>query len=133
MSEKFYILTPTPTGRFAPNSDGQMFPVYLDASGNEMKWSGAGLLPQIGERVYMKINSIGFGKVEGYCDSHGWLGLLVMPENPPDWYRKQIQQRVDETSKACRLGPVKAKIERVRVWPRWTCDGVACVFGAEIR
>lgn len=131
--ERFFILTPTKTDRLAPNSQGDLFPVYLDASGSEMKWSGKGELPAIGERVYMAINSIGYGTVKGYCESHGFLGLLVLPENPPEWYRKQVKQHVDETIKARRIGPEKAKIERLREWPSWICEGIACVFGAEVR
>lgn len=133
MSERFFILTPQATDRKAANSLGELFPVYLDASGVEMKWSGKMELPAIGARVYMAINSIGWGTVEGYCESHRFLGLLVRPENAPAWYRKQVEQRVDETLKARRLGPEKAKLERVREWPKWICEGLACVFGAEIR
>jgi hypothetical protein len=133
MAERFFILTPTATDKLAPNSEGKLFPVYLDAAGLEMKWSGKMPLPSIGDRIYMAINSIGYGKVEGYCESHGWLGLMVWPENPPRWYFDQTRRHVDETIKARRLGPEKAKIERLREWPKWVCEGIACVFGAEIR
>lgn len=130
--ERFFILTPTPTDRLAADSEGRLFPVYLDASGLEMKWSGKSALPAIGERVYMKINSIGWGVVKGYAESHGYLGLLVNPENPPDWWKKQRRNNAKEHALAVKLGPEKAAIERVRVLPQWILDGICCVFGAEI-
>jgi hypothetical protein len=54
-----------------------------------LKWSGAGLPPAIGETVLVRINRIGPSKVLRYFYEHGWLGVLVLPINPPQWYRKQ--------------------------------------------
>lgn len=131
MSERFFILTPTPTDRTLTNDAGT-YPVYLDASGNELKWSGKMALPKVGERIYMRVNSIGYGEIVGYSASHGYLGLMVKPENPPDWWKKQHKATVKEHREAVKLGPEKAKLERVREWPKWILDGICCVFGAEI-
>lgn len=138
MSERFFIAQPTHSGICVvpPSTEapqGQTFNAYK-ATGidHDMKWSGKMSLPSIGDRIYMRINSIGYGSVVGYCESHGFVGLLVKPENPPEWYVKQTKARVAETDKARKLGPDKSQIERIREWPQWIQDGIACVFGAEI-
>lgn len=130
--ERFFIPTPTPTDRLAENSEGKLFPVYLDASSLDMKWSGKMSLPASGTRVYMHINSIGWGRVEGYAESHGWLGLLVKPEAPPEWWSKQRERNRKEHARALKIGAEKAAIERIRTLPNWILEGICCVFGAEI-
>ena len=52
-------------------------------------WSGAADVPGIGERVRVRMNGLGLGTVTGYLVEHGWLGVRVQLDNPPDWYRKQ--------------------------------------------
>ena len=134
--ERFFILTPTPTDRTLPGFENKPLPVYQDASGLDMRWSSKMPLPKIGDRIYMRINSIGYGEVKGYfvaeTDNGAYLGLLVLPENPPDWYKRQVGDRVKEHAMAQRLGPEKAKLERVREQPKWIREGIAAVFGAEI-
>lgn len=132
MSEQFYISQPRQTGSTKQGPNGPLPVYHADGIPVDMMWSGKMSLPQLGDRVRLTINSIGWGKVEGYCVSHGYLGLLVRPENPPAWYVKQTRQRVDETAQARRLGKENAAIERVREWPAWVCEGIACVFGAEV-
>lgn len=69
---------------FIPNSDG---PARQGPRGN--KWSGKNPVPAVGDTVRVRINQIGEGRVCGYFTQHGYLGLLVQPHNPPDWYIKQ--------------------------------------------
>lgn len=53
------------------------------------KWSGVNSPPQVGECVAVTMNAVGPAKVEGYFTESGWLGLLVKPLNPPEWFVKQ--------------------------------------------
>jgi hypothetical protein len=131
MTERFFIITPVATDRKAPNSEGTLFPVFLSEK-TELKWSGKTAPPAVGDRVYMRINSIGWGTVQGYAESHGYLGLLVKPENPPDWFVRQQKANQKEAREFKRLGEERAAVERIRNWPQWILDGICCVFGAEI-
>lgn len=116
MSERFFILTPTPTGRTVEVPGCGVPAIFLDASGNEMKWGGKNALPAINDRVYVSMNSLGYAKVVGYLESHGWLGIMVAFENPPDWHKKQTRANAKNTAK-----------------PQWVRDGIGCVFGVEFR
>lgn len=135
--ESFFIPQPLPTGATKHGANAEL-PTYKCAGfPNEMMWSGKMPLPAIGDRVYMHINNIGWGKVEGYADSGDdrnghFVGLLVKPENPPEWFWKQTKRVQSETARALRIGPEKAQIERLRISPQWILDGICCVFGIEI-
>lgn len=59
--------------------DGKRIPKAL-------KWSGANAVPAIGATVR---TSVGAATVLRYFSEHGWLGLLVRPTNPPEWYVNQ--------------------------------------------
>lgn len=109
MSERFFIPTPMPTNHKVATAT--KYAIYLDEAGKELKWSGKIKLPLKGERIYMSINAIGYGEVTGYFESEGWLGLMVKPEDPPDWWKKQ-----------------NAKVRDATVH-----HGLCCVFGLEIR
>lgn len=114
MAERFFILTPTPTDRTV-TVDGCGTPsIYLDAFGMEMKWGQRNPLPAIGERIYVDMNQLGYASVVGYLESHGWLGLMVKFENPPEWFHKQVARH--DASK-----------------PKWMREGIGCIFSAEFR
>lgn len=100
--ERFFLLTPTPTEHQA---------IYKDAEGNEMRWSAKFPVPAIGTAVTVTMNRIGPAIVKGYFESHGWLGIMVLPTNPPQWL---IDQRKKNPGKLA-----------------WQKEGIACVFGAE--
>jgi hypothetical protein len=104
VTERFFILTPTPT------NDPK---VFLDAEGNEMKWSGVTPPPAIGAQINVTMNNIGLAIVKGYFESCGWLGVMMLPLNPPDWL---VRQR--------KADPGKLK---------WQQEGIGCVFGAEFQ
>ena len=69
---------------FQPDSNR---PKQRGPKGN--KWSGNSAVPAIGATVRVRINSIGTATVLRYFTEHGYLGVLVQPENPPAWYVKQ--------------------------------------------
>lgn len=52
------------------------------------KWSG-NFIPKIGETVLAVVNGIGKCKVLGYCLEGGWIEVIALPENPPEWFIRQ--------------------------------------------
>jgi len=62
---------------------------------NELQWVANKPLPAVGSEVTVKINGIGRSKVLRYYVEHGFIGLLVQPVNPPDWYRMQNESKTD--------------------------------------
>lgn len=52
-------------------------------------WSRPEQPPEVGDIVEVRINSIGLARVIGYFVQDGYLGLLVKPFDPPDWYIRQ--------------------------------------------
>lgn len=55
-------------------------------------WSGTFPVPAIGDRTTISMNQIGPGVVVGYLVEYGWLGLMVKPDNPPEWFVRQTGQ-----------------------------------------
>ena len=45
--------------------------------------------PQIGERIKVTMNSLGFGKVTAYFIEHEYVGVEVALEKQPDWHIRQ--------------------------------------------
>ena len=56
---------------------------------DKLQWVCNKPLPNVGDEVHVKINGIGRSVVEKYFVEHGFIGLIVKPHNPPDWYIKQ--------------------------------------------
>ena len=54
-----------------------------------LQWVANKPLPAVGSEVTVKINGIGRSIVKKYFVEHGFIGLLVQPLSPPDWYIKQ--------------------------------------------
>jgi hypothetical protein len=134
MSEYFFIPKPIDTGGRRLTPLGSSYPVYRDVSDNEAFWSNVDLpLPSVGDRVYLAINSIGYGRVEGYCISHGFLGVIAKPEDPPGWFTHQRRNMAQESVAAAKLTVREREAQRIRVWPKWLLDGACVVFGAELR
>ena len=56
-------------------------------------WSGAArgipAPPLPGDRVRVRMNGIGPGTVLGRFTEYGYAGLVVLPDDPPDWYVRQ--------------------------------------------
>ncbi len=56
----------------------------------EYKWSNLTFaVPAIGDSVNVRINRLRASRVVGYFVEHGFLGLLVKPLAPPEWFVKQ--------------------------------------------
>ncbi|MBT1509375.1 hypothetical protein KIP88_02575 [Bradyrhizobium sp. SRL28] len=45
--------------------------------------------PPVGSKVMVRINNLGVAEVKGYFSQEGYLGLLVVLDNAPEWYIKQ--------------------------------------------
>jgi hypothetical protein len=58
-------------------------------SGNLPKRQAIGEPPTIGTRVNVPMNGLGTGTVSSYFTEHGFLGVIVKLDNPPDWHIKQ--------------------------------------------
>ncbi len=61
---------------------------FPEVDGDTVKWSG-NFIPEIGETVLARTNNIGPAKVLGFYLEHGWAGVIVKPNNPPQWYINQ--------------------------------------------
>lgn len=55
----------------------------------QLQWVANKPLPAVGSEVEVKINGIGRSTVLKYYVEHGFIGLVVQPQNPPTWYLKQ--------------------------------------------
>ena len=64
-------------------------PVSSYTEFEKLKWVSTKPIPAVGSEVNVKINGIGRSKVLKYFVEHGFIGLVVQPQNPPTWYIKQ--------------------------------------------
>ena len=108
--EHFFIDRPKATGQVS--ADG--FATYTSDEFEDLKWSARFPLPQIGQRIYITMNSIGWATVKGFFESAGFVGVMALAENPPKWLKEQ-RKRDKSTNQ-----------------PQWIKDGIGCEFGAEI-
>lgn len=76
--------------RYDPVKDGTLVAQYeLGRVPEEKKWSGAFPVPTIGQKVKVTMNSMGTGTVLDYFWEHGFLGVRVILDKPPKWFREQ--------------------------------------------
>lgn len=52
-------------------------------------WASDKPIPSKGDEVCVNINSVGRSIVMGLFVENGYIGLIVQPTNPPDWYKNQ--------------------------------------------
>lgn len=52
-------------------------------------WSGVCAIPKIGDIVNVDVNDIGPSEVLGYWLEAGYVGCVVRPSEPPEWYVRQ--------------------------------------------
>ena len=74
-------------------------------------------LPSVGSEVTVKINGIGVSKVLKYFVEHGFIGLVVQPVDPPEWYRKQNESKTDSALydwEPCHVFPAEVAELQVR-------------------
>ena len=64
-------------------------PVSSYTEFHKLAWGSDQPIPAVGSEVNVKINGIGRSTVLKYFIEHGFIGLLVQPQNPPAWYIKQ--------------------------------------------
>jgi hypothetical protein len=117
MTERFFIPEPVPTGEMSePRSlDEATFPLYREDDGNLLKWSAKFPLPKIGDRIFVRMNGIGWAVVKGYFASEDYLGVMTKATKPPAYLRQQHRRNAKDMSK-----------------PQWIREGIGCEFGTEI-
>ena len=64
-------------------------PVSSYTEFEKLQWVTNKPIPAVGSEVNVKINGIGHSKVLKYFVEHGFIGLVVQPQDPPAWYLKQ--------------------------------------------
>jgi hypothetical protein len=74
----------------------------------KLAWVSTNAIPQVGEEVNVKINGIGRSKVLKYFVEYGFIGLIVQPMSPPQWYVKQ-----NGAGEPCHVFP--AEVEELQV------------------
>ena len=82
-----------------------------------LQWVANKPFPPVDSEVTVKINGIGRSKVLRYFVEHGFIGLIVMPLNPPDWYKKQNASTTDSALydwDACHVFPAELLEFQVR-------------------
>jgi len=84
---------------------------------SELQWVANKPLPPVDSEVTVKINGIGTSKVLKYFVEHGFIGLVVQPINPPDWYKNQNKSTLDSALydwDACHVFPAECLEFQVR-------------------
>jgi len=84
---------------------------------DELQWVCNKPLPPVDSEVTVKVNGIGVSKVVRYFVEHGFIGLVVQPVDPPEWYRKQNASTTDSALydwDACHVFPAEVAEFQVR-------------------
>ena len=77
----------------------------------QLAWVSKMPIPKVGDEVNVTINGIGRSIVLKYFVEHGFIGLLVQPQNPPTWYWHLKQNGADEP---CHVFPAECTELQVR-------------------
>jgi hypothetical protein len=124
MTERFFILTPTPTGAVEVVPNQNTFTIFHDAEGKPLRWASGkeGVpLPKIGDQIKVDMNGIGPAVVKGYFVSEvedgNYLGIMALHLKPPKWL---VDQRKRDAQ------------DKTRNHPNWVVEGIGCFFGTEI-
>jgi len=56
---------------------------------DKLQWVAKKPLPNVGEELNVRVNGIGRSVVKKYFVEHGFVGMIVQPQNPPTWYIEQ--------------------------------------------
>ena len=119
MPERFFIPKPTATDNAI--RVGEKFGIYINDRQQPLQWSADFPLPEIGSRIFIAMNSIGWAKVMGYLESDHFLGVMTKATKPPVWLRKQLSRDRKEARSSA------------KPHPQWMLDGIGCEFGNELR
>ena len=84
-------------------------PVSSYTEFEKLQWVSNKPIPAVGSEVNVTINGIGRSKVLKYFVEHGFIGLVVQPQNPPTWYIKQ-----NGTDEPCHVFPAEVTELQVR-------------------
>ena len=76
---------------------------------DKLQWVCNKPLPKAGDEVHVKINGIGRSVVKKYFVEHGFIGLIVQPQNPPTWYIEQ-----NGVGESCHVFPAECLELQVR-------------------
>lgn len=90
-------------------------PVNSYTEFEKLAWVSTKAIPEIGTKLNVKVNAIGESIVQKYFVEHGFIGMLVQPINPPEWYRKQNESKTDSALydwEPCHVYP--AEVEELR-------------------
>jgi hypothetical protein len=71
--------------------DHERFEDYSKEGEQLLRWTPAFPPPAVGETVSTRCNELGDVVVLRYENYCGWLHLVVLPLDPPEWYRKQAK------------------------------------------
>ena len=67
-----------------------------EAKASEAVWRGA-YEPSKGMKVRATINMLGEGAIDRFFTLNGFVGILILPDNPPEWWREQNPGRTRYT------------------------------------
>lgn len=90
----------------------------------DAKWTGDTNPPKVGDRVFVRMNSIGVGTVLGFFVEEGFLGVYVLPDKIPAYWAGNLDNEYGRKM----LADAKAIGGNHAKW----FEGSAMVFGMEV-
>ncbi len=114
-------------------------PLFEHRVGDELPhrvalWTGTGEPPSYGDRVDVRVNGIGPGRVTGYAVDAGYLGVMVLAdeETRPAWHKKQHPQNGSFLTFGAELQPtlkgLYALWDKIQTAPLFTDGRLAVPF-----
>lgn len=116
--EHFFIDKPEHSESCPHPTICQNMRTVLTADGTRLFWSNpdpTSKLPELGSEVTIKMNNFGKVVVIGYFSSNEFVGVMGIPLNPPEFFKKNIA--------------IDRKTPGTTPWRK---AGVACFFGIDI-
>ncbi len=114
-------------------------PLFEHRVGDELPhrvalWTGTGEPPSYGDRVDVRVNGIGPGRVTGYAVQEGYLGVMVLADEAtrPAWHKKQNPRNEAFLSFGAELQPTLKGLyglwDKLQTAPRFTDGRLASPF-----
>jgi len=91
-------------------------PLFLDDSKNLVMWSGKGDIPEVGDKVDMRVPVRYTGIVKSHFMEYGYVGMRVLPD--PEYHEAISQQGYGKTPK---------------VGEEWTEEDLVYNYGCDLR
>ena len=79
-------------------STGDKTPLFLDSNKNLVMWSGKGDIPEVGDKVDMRVPVRYTGIVQSHFTEYGYVGMRVLPY--PEYHEALSQQGYGKLPKA---------------------------------